>query len=133
MRVVLDTNVLISSFIARGTSHRVLEHCVRYHTIITSQFILDELTEKLVKKFKYRIEIAEEAVNLLRSRVEVVVPAPLALPVCRDPNDDMILATALTGSCECIITGDKDLLILKTYERVELVSPGEFAASEEIG
>jgi uncharacterized protein len=67
VRIVLDTNVLITAFIARGTCHQLLEHCIRNHDLITSQFILDEIREKLVEKFKYTSETADEVVRLLRS------------------------------------------------------------------
>ena len=130
MRVVLDTNVLISSFIGRGTSHKVLEHCIRHHQVVTSQFILDELREKLVKKFKYTSEVAEEAIGLLLSQIEVIIPQPLPSPVCRDADDDNILAAALIGGCERIITGDKDLLVLQWFNNIEIVNPATFAAAE---
>jgi putative PIN family toxin of toxin-antitoxin system len=132
MKLVFDTNVLISAFIARGLSHRVLEHCIIRHEVVVSQFILDELHEKLVKKFKYTLEVADEAVNLLRSSIEVVVPVPLSAPVCRDPDDDTILATAAAGGCDRIITGDKDLLVLHSYGAVAIESPAEFAAQEGV-
>lgn len=107
MRLVLDTNVLIASLIARGTAHTLYEYCVRQHTIVGSQFILDELHEKLIKKFKYSVGIADEAIGLLQSSMELIVPVPLDEPVCRDPDDDNILAIAITGNCEYIVTGDK--------------------------
>ena len=68
MRIVIDTNVLISSFIGRGTSHKVLEHCVRNHNVVTSQFILGELREKLTGKFKYTSETADQAMLIKLSR-----------------------------------------------------------------
>jgi predicted nucleic acid-binding protein len=53
VRVLLDTNVLIAAFIARGTCHEVLEYCVHEHEMVTSGFILDEVHEALVKKFNF--------------------------------------------------------------------------------
>lgn len=53
MRIVIDTNVLISSFIGRGTSHKVLEHCIGNHDVVTLQFILDQLRGKLTGKLKF--------------------------------------------------------------------------------
>lgn len=67
MRIVLDTNVLIAAFIARGTCHQLLEHCIRNHDLITSQFILDEVREKLVEKFKYTSETARALTSLVRA------------------------------------------------------------------
>ena len=76
MKVVLDTNVLIAAFIVRGVCADVLEHCVRRHTLVTSDLILNEFREHLFK-FRYSVEEAEEAVELLRSKMELVVPADL--------------------------------------------------------
>jgi putative PIN family toxin of toxin-antitoxin system len=132
MRIVIDTNVLISSFIGRGTSHKVLEHCIRHHDVVTSHFILDELQEKLTDKFKYTTQIAEEAISLLKSRMEVVIPSPLPTPLCRDSDDDNVLATALAGQCKLIITGDKDLLVLGQMNDIKIVNPATFAQSEAI-
>jgi len=132
MRIVIDTNVLISSFIGRGISHKVLEHCVRNHSIVTSQFILDELREKLVGKFEYPSAIADEAIELLKSRIEIVTPVPLHVPVCRDADDDNILATAAAGQCVIIITGDKDLLVLEQIDKIKIVNPATFAQAEDI-
>ena len=130
MRIILDTNVLIAAFIARGSCHELLEYCIRRHTLVTSDFILDELRETLIEKFKHTSEAAGEAATLLRSRMEVVIPARLDTPVCRDADDDNILAAAVTGNCELIITGDKDLLVLRRFADVEIVSPSDFPKHE---
>lgn len=76
MKLVLDTNVLIAAFIAKGSCHTLVEQCLRLHSSITSKFILRELREKLTKKFKYSAEdvIAVEA--LLRARMQVIEPIP---------------------------------------------------------
>lgn len=69
MRIVLDTNVLIAALIARGTCHELLEHCVVRHELITSKFILDEVRDMLIEKFKYPNAMANEAISVLRSRM----------------------------------------------------------------
>jgi len=130
MKVVFDTNVLIAAFITRGVCSDVLEHCVRYHRLVTSDFILSEFHENLVYKFKYSEEEVEEAVKLLCSRMEMVTPADLGTAVCRDPDDDAILGTAIAGKATCIVTGDNDLLIIKQFRTVDIVRPAEFAEYE---
>lgn len=132
MRILLDTNVLIAAFIARGVCHQLLEHCISHHDLVISGFILDEVREKLVVKFKYGAEVADETAKLLRSRMEIVSPAPLDKAVCRDADDDNILAAAAAGNCECIITGDKDLLVLKQFRGIVILSPGEFQSYEAV-
>ena len=132
MKIVLDTNVLIAALIARGFSHQLLAHCALRHTLFTSDFILEETQEKLIEKFGYSPELAAEAVSVLRSRMTLVSASKLVNPVCRDPDDDNILAAAISGKCDCIITGDRDLLVLKQYEGVNIFSPRDFLMNEKI-
>ncbi len=130
MRVTLDTNVLIAAFVARGTCSDLLEHLVRHHTPVVSPFILGEFREKLTGKFKMPEAEVEEAVELLRSRMEVVEPEPLPKPVCRDSDDDHVLAAAKTSGSACLITGDKDLLVLERFEGIPILRPNAFWAFE---
>ena len=122
MRILLDTNVLI----ARGTCHELLELIVINHDVITSEFILTELSDNLITKFKFSSETAERAITLLRSQLQIASAADLPLPVSRDPDDDNVLAAALSGRCECIITGDKDLLVLDPFNNIRIVTPRMF-------
>jgi uncharacterized protein len=126
MRLLLDTNVLIAAFIARGTCSELLEHCVRLHTLITSQALLDEFGEKMAGKLGYTQQEVREALNLLRSEVELAKPTTLETPVCRDKDDDVVLATALAGQCDLIVTGDQDLLVLEQFQDIPIVTPGDF-------
>ncbi len=101
MKVLLDTNVLIAAFITRGVCSDLLEHCMRRHGLVTSQFILSEFHEQLIGKFKFSAEEVDEAIELLRSKMEVVAPASLASPICRDPDDDAVLGTAIPNQGTC--------------------------------
>jgi putative PIN family toxin of toxin-antitoxin system len=126
MRVVLDTNVLVAAFIAHGACHEVLEHCIYHHEIVGSSFLLTEFRQTLIRKFGYTRSEAGAAEQLLRSRMILVEPQALEAPACRDPDDDDVLGTALAGACQCIVTGDADLLLLKRYRRIGILSPGTF-------
>lgn len=130
MRLVLDTNVVLAAFISRGVCHELLEHCEREHTMVVSGFILEEFREKLVGKFDVPPSKAREATVLLRSRMESVEPVPLEAPVCRDPDDDWVLATAVAGTCECTVTGDKDLLSLGEHRGIRILAPNTFWSYE---
>ena len=132
MRLVIDTNVLIAAFISHGVCNELLEHCVLNHDVVLSAFILDELKEKLTKKFKYTDREANTVTSLLRSRCAVVATQKLPSPISRDPDDDNIIATAMSGTCGYIITGDKDLLVLKKVGDIIIVSPSHFWKIETI-
>ena len=130
MRLVLDTNVLIAAFVARGVCHTLLEHCQRTHRLVSSRVLLAEFERKLLHKFKVPPEKAAQAATLIESAAELVEPLTLAAQVCRDPDDDWVLATAVQGACRCIVTGDKDLLVLEMYQGVQILSPVAFWAFE---
>lgn len=132
MKLVLDTNVLIAAFITRGVCHELVEHCVINHEIILSEFILDELREKLFRKFAFSSREAANVVRLLRTRAVLVRPQILEKPLCRDPDDNFILGTATAGNCKCIVTGDKDLLDLKSVQGVRMINPSDFWALENL-
>jgi len=130
VKVVLDTNVLIAAFIAHGLCADLLEHGVQTHELVTSDFIINEFVEKLTGKFKFSVEEAEAAAGLLLAKMTIVKPVEFPSPVCRDRDDDKVLGTALAGNCACIITGDKDLLVLKRFNGIDIVSPSDFLEYE---
>jgi len=130
MRVVLDTNILVSAFISQGVCSDLLEHCVRRHCIIASDFLLDEFRECLIRKFHFGVREAAEATELAKSAVEIVVPEASAVQVCRDRDDDMVLGTAVAGNAACIVTGDMDLLVLREYHGIAILRPAEFVTFE---
>lgn len=133
MRLVLDTNVLIAAFISHGACNELLEHCVLNHEIVLSTFILAELKEKLTGKFKFSAREANAVVRLVESRSTVAAITPLVSAICRDPDDDNVIATAIAGQCVCIITGDKDLLDLGSVNGIRVLSPGSFWQFEQQG
>lgn len=128
MRLVFDTNVLFAAQITRGTCHALYQEALIAAVLLTSDYILDEFEEKLVSKA--RVKPAEAG----RTRAEVavdchVVPiTALAKPVCRDPDDDAILATALAARADFLVTGDQDLLTLGSYQGIPIVTPAECLA-----
>ena len=130
MRLVLDANVLIAAFVARGVCAELLEYCVREHEPVTCAAILDEVRRNLVSSIKVTASQADQTVKLLRTRLPVVEPVNLGAPVCRDPDDDVVLGTAIAGRCEAVVTGDKDLLDLGSYRDIPILSPRGFWSFE---
>ena len=126
MRVVFDTNVIVSAFIARGPSFEVFEHCLVAHQSFTSLQIREEVKSVLTDKFSFPSQRVEEIMSFLDRHVESVDVSPLEKPVCRDPSDDLILACAAAARAECLITGDEDLLVLEEFEGTRILKPAEF-------
>jgi len=130
MNIVLDTNVLIAAFISHGTCSETLEHCIRYYNLITSQYILNEFRDNLISKFKFSILEVTEALELLKSRMIIVSPSPIPKNICKDSKDLPVIGTAVKGKCRYIITGDNDLLRLKKYNEITILTPNDFLKSE---
>ena len=126
MRLLLDTNVLVAALIAHGTCSDVLEHTVRRHEVVSSQPLLNELREVLQRKFRQRAIDVRAALLLFGETFTIVTPDPLESPVCRDPDDDVVLATAVTGACAAIISGDHDLLVLDPFRGIRVLAPSAY-------
>ncbi len=126
MRLVLDSNVLIAAFVARGVCAELLEHSVRVHEPVTSAFILEEVHRGLLEKVRVSVPQADQAVKLLRTRFEIVEPVTIEEGACRDPDDLPVLGTAVAARCDVLVTGDKDLLELETWQGIPIVSPRDF-------
>jgi putative PIN family toxin of toxin-antitoxin system len=122
---------LVAAFLTRGTCCELFEHCGLHHDLVSSRPILEEFHRSLVDKLEIPSDLAIEASKLVASRMEAVLPVPLGKPVCRDPDDNIVLATALNGKCHCLVTGDRDLLSLRTFEGIPIISPSEFWRFEQ--
>lgn len=133
MRVLLDTNVWIAAFVSRGACHELVEYCRRAHTLVTSDFILSKLEATLLDKFNVPPEKAAEARALIETNCELVSPSALPKPVSRDPDDDAVLAAAAAGRCACLVTGDRDLLVLEEYQGIPMLTPKGFWRFEAQG
>jgi putative PIN family toxin of toxin-antitoxin system len=126
VKVVLDTNVLVAAFAARGLCEAVLEACVVGHELFSSAHILVEVRRVLTKKLKLPPGQREEILSFLRDQVSLVSPAPVTAGACRDPDDLPVLGTAVAAVANCLVTGDQDLLELKRFQSTSIVSPREF-------
>ncbi len=126
MRVILDSNVAMAAVAARGLCEAVLELCLEHHHIILGEGLLGGIEEKLAPKIKVPPVVIAEFIRVLRSNAEIVIPVAVAEPLCRDPNDLMILGLVEPGHAEVIVTGDKDLLVLEEYGKARIVTPRIF-------
>ena len=131
MQAVFDTNVLVSALFWHGPSHALLEQ-VRNGSIasITSPALLGELAG-VIGRAKFDAILArsstsrDQALAQLRQLAEVVEPPPLTLPICRDPDDDAVLALALAAKVDWIVSGDDDLLVLQTFQGIDIITPAQ--------
>jgi putative PIN family toxin of toxin-antitoxin system len=131
MRAVIDTNVLLSALLWGGTPRALLEH-VRNGTLtfISSPALLAELS-RVMERPKFDVILLRsntsraQTLAEVRQLAEVIDPHSLARPVCRDPDDDAVLALALAAQADIVISGDDDLLSLDTFEGVPILTPAQ--------
>ncbi len=132
-RVVIDTNVLISSlFSTTSTPARAVESAVANAQLIATTETLREVIEKLLlPKFdRYvRRERREALLQRLASLVEIVVVLQ-PIRASRDPKDDKFLEAAVNGRASTIVTGDRDLLDLSPFRGIVVVTPAKYLADE---
>ena len=126
MRVVLDANVLVAAFAARGLCEAVYETCLAEHEIALSEHLLREVRRALRGKLKVSVERADEVVAFIRENSRVVKPANVETHACRDPQDLPVLGTLLAAGADCLVTGDQDLLTLKSFRSIPILSPRAF-------
>jgi len=125
VKVVCDTNVLIAGLVAEGLCRDIVKRRLPTLELFSSPALLDELANKLREKFGLEPDDLP-ILAAYRRKVVMVRPTVLPKPVCRDPDDDQVMATASAARADVILTGDNDLLALKAHRGIRIVSPRQF-------
>lgn len=126
MKILFDTNVLVAAFIRADSSYDVIEHAIHEHDIYYTSFIINEFRKVFKSKFHYPESVINEFVLFINDFFIKGDTANTIDNICRDSDDNQVLADALINRIGVIITGDKDLLDLKTYKRIKIISPKEY-------
>jgi putative PIN family toxin of toxin-antitoxin system len=125
--LVIDSNVWISALVFGGEPRKIFESIVeRGDYLVVSAELISEIKRTLSRKFPDTIADFELLLIELRQFIVTVPLGSITIKVCRDPDDDKILETALLGSASSIITGDKDLLALNEYGAIKMYRPAEW-------
>ena len=143
MRVFIDTNVLISFLLSQRESGSIRTifraFLANRFTLLLPQWLIGGLMETVRTKPRLSKRISAEQLNqfgtlltLLAEQIEEIEPPIPA--VSRDPDDDYVLAYALIGAADYLVTGDKDLLVLSgQIPSLEILTPAQFANILERG
>ncbi|MBI4025327.1 MAG: putative toxin-antitoxin system toxin component, PIN family [Verrucomicrobia bacterium] len=136
MQAVADTNVLVSGLIWSGPPASVLDRgALQLIRLVTSEEILTELEAvlsrpHLVERLRLRGETVAGVMQTYRAIAQVVEPAQVKIPAAlRDPKDLHVLRCAVGANADAIVTGDKDLLVLRKFAGIPIVTPRQFLAS----
>lgn len=124
--VVLDTNVLISALIFGGIPRQLLDRCLRHDMVgVTSDILLAEFSDVVTKKFHFDPGMTEKIKQKFVRKFQVVHPIH-TINVLIDRPDNRVLEAAVERKCDSIITGDKDLLMLKQFGKIVVMTPRDF-------
>lgn len=126
MKLVFDTNVIFSAVATHGLANSIFEYCLQQHTIVLSDHILGELENNFLKKLKMPLDKIQAVLSFLKQFCLIADAKKLKRNICRDREDDKILGLAINVGADFIITGDKDLLVLKKFESIAILTPREF-------
>lgn len=134
MRAVLDTNVVMSAIFFGGMPLKIVRAAFSKRVrLVASRAIVSEyheVAERLHEQFpsvNYR-----RPLSILESKLTMVRPVALDETVCRDPDDDAVIACALGGKAKVICSGDGDLLALDGFRGLEIMNPSDFCERMEL-
>lgn len=131
-KVVLDTNVVVSGLLNQGKCRQILELAARRRMLVVSSPSLEqELVRVLRDKFGYnQIELMQAIVTYKELVYQTVFPVK-QVKIARDESDNRILEVAIEAQVDAVVTGDKDLLVLKEYQGVAMVLPSDYLRFKE--
>jgi putative PIN family toxin of toxin-antitoxin system len=128
VKVVFDTNVLIAAFVSEGICAKLLQRARKKQFILAScPFLLQEAGRVLREKFSATRAEIRNAEELISEAIQVLVkPSQQVTGVCRDTDDDMVLACALAAEADYLVTGDLDLQVLGNFRGIDIITPRDF-------
>jgi len=126
MKIVFDTNVILAAYATRGLTYSVFRLCLQKHELIISSIILEELKSNFIKKLNMPPDEVSMNLDFLRRKCMIGEMAAVDPSRCRDQNDLHILGLAENTNADMIITGDDDLLEIRSYKGIPILSPKRF-------
>jgi putative PIN family toxin of toxin-antitoxin system len=126
VKIVLDTNVLVAANAVPGLARSVFEFCLEKHDLVASLNLLNELAAALLNKLKAPPVSVAATIAFLKNEAVLFTPASIPAGACRDPDDLYILGLAVAAEADCIITGDEDLIVLGSFQKIPILSPRAF-------
>jgi putative PIN family toxin of toxin-antitoxin system len=135
LRIALDTNVLISAYISRGLSSDVFRYVLVDHDLVLSEQVLSEFSRILETKFGVpKNHVTEFVLELQQHHIEPLPTGKVLFEIVRDPDDRIVLQSAINGRATILITGDRDLLdVSDKIEQVKVQTPRQFWESIRTG
>ena len=128
MKIVIDSNVFVSSFFWKGNPRKIFDRVLDgYDELIITDEIISEIKYVMSKeKFDASTHEIEDYLKIIENNSQKITYDYKDNNISRDPDDDKILQCGIEGKVGFIISGDKDLLVLKEYSGIKILSPREY-------
>jgi putative PIN family toxin of toxin-antitoxin system len=128
MKIVIDTNVFVSSFFWGGHPREVFERVINGfdELYITDEILKEIMSVMSSKKFDVNKNEIEDYIRIIEKYSKNIVSKNIPKPISRDKSDDKILQCGLDGNVDYIVTGDNDLLVLKEHKTIKIISPKDY-------
>jgi putative PIN family toxin of toxin-antitoxin system len=128
MKIVIDTNIFVSSFFWGGYPREVYERIINGfdELYITDEIIMEIKSVMSSSKFNLNSNKIEDYIKIIEKYSKKIVSKNIPKSISRDKNDDKILQCGLDGNVDYIVTGDKDLLILKEHNAIKIIKPKDY-------
>ena len=128
MKLVLDTNIYISSFFWGGNPRKIMERIISgKDSLFVSKEILTEVFSVMARpKFNVREEYIYRFINAIEEIAYNVKLTGIIKNICRDKDDDKIVECASLSNADFIITGDDDLLTIKEFRSIRIITANEY-------
>ncbi|MEK7233321.1 MAG: putative toxin-antitoxin system toxin component, PIN family [Elusimicrobiota bacterium] len=127
MRIVLDVNVVVSGIFWSGPPHAILRRWLQGKvTLLVSEPILAEYREVTLRMTGNSGAAIFTKWNRIFTELSEIVEPRRRAGICRDPDDDKYLEAAVGGGAQALVSGDKDLLVLKNIDGIPILSPRAF-------
>ena len=128
MKLVIDSNIFVSSFFWGGYPRDVFERVING---LDELFITEEILKEIKSvmnssKFNANADEIEDYIKIIEKYSKKIESKNVPKDISRDKDDDKILQCGLDGNVDFIVTGDNDLLILKEYEKIKIMKPKEY-------
>lgn len=133
MITVIDSGVWISGLHFGGTPWEAIQKAVAIARIAVCDQVREEISQALTHKMAWRSERLNQTLAFYFDNALWVPISGRIRGVCRDPDDDAIIECAVNAKAELIISGDKDLLTLKQYDHIRIITPRQYLAAPDNG
>ena len=128
MRIVIDSNIFISAFFYKGNPLKIWMRVIEgLDALYITKDIIEEIEDVIYsEKFKADKNEIERFIKVIKKTSKLITPSTIIDNVCRDKDDNKILSCAISANADFIITGDKDLLVLKEFNNIKILTSKEY-------